>query len=157
MITRSRITRSRPVARRTRNTYSRTRYNPKEQVSIHNPYPARLWPYREGTKVYYISHRGQNPWIAKGRVRWYNPALESSSVLSKGDEIVTVNVLGGSDFGNAQVVSVTDTQPFTKKGLRLLLARIADHYRRRAASYLASADEETKKVAALERKLTRME
>lgn len=102
------------------------RYDPKQPVSIHNPYPQQLWPFKKGQKVYYLVNRGVVgcPWIAIGRVKWFNPALHQSMTVTKGRPFVTVEVLRGTDFGSAQVAGVEYVASFTRAGRRSLVEMI---------------------------------
>jgi hypothetical protein len=103
-----------------------SKFDPNQPVTIHNPYPAKLWPYKKGQKVFYISTRlrrdKDHAPISEGRVRWYHPARKQDrgTMITVGSPFVTVDVLNGSDFGGAQCVGLDLVAPHTKAGMAAL-------------------------------------
>lgn len=107
----------------------RTKYNPREPVTIHNPYPQKLWPFREGTPVWFIDNRGC-PELCAGRMQWYNPALKGTR-LTVGQPICTINIAGGSSY----TVTTDEIAAKTKAGKKKLLLYLAGRHRASARSY----------------------
>jgi hypothetical protein len=100
-------------------------YDPSCPVTIYNPYPAHLWPHKEGDRVYYLTNFMRlDVRVATGRVRFYNPALEQTFLVTRGRPCVTVDVVAG-DVGTVQIVPLDRVVPFTRAGLAALKRRLA--------------------------------
>ena len=99
----------------------------QEKVTIHNPLPESEWPYKPGAKVYYLVTRlvVGAPWIANGKVIWYQPDRHLGANACPS---LTINVMGGSDFGSAQIVAVENVRLMTKKGFRELVEIMANFH-----------------------------
>lgn len=84
------------------------KWNPKEQCTIHNPMPQKLWPFKMGEAVYWIDVK-HDYYIRAGRVSWYNPSrkIDASCVVTPGHPFVNID---------GQIPLVRHVFPFTKKG-----------------------------------------
>lgn len=93
-------------------------FNPRENVSIHNPWPRRRYPIRFGTKVYVRDGYGH---IYGGQVIWYHPArrIDASCVITSGNPWYQVKLRDGhiDNFG------ADETRPRTRAGRRELEER----------------------------------
>lgn len=83
------------------------------EVTIHSPLPQKQWPFRKGTRVWYISQHG----ICDGRVRWYNPALKGNCIVTKGRPFFTMD--------NGDCAGIDQVQRFTHNGKAALLEIMA--------------------------------
>jgi hypothetical protein len=94
------------------------------KVDIHDPWPEELWPYPEGSAVYYIATGCAvgNPRIGNGRVHWYNPALVGDFVLSAGHPIL--NVHAPKPYLGHEIVSLVHVAPYNRTGKHLIEARL---------------------------------
>jgi hypothetical protein len=102
--------------------------------SIHNPYPAHLWPHAKGTKLYFIRCGcavGDGYRIEAGVVHWYNPGLVGSFVQSEGHPVFT---MAGGILASADQVA-----PYTRAGRATLAAKIRARLLRDAESHEAAA------------------
>jgi hypothetical protein len=102
-------------------------YDPSRPATIHNPYPRRLWPIKEGELAWYVVSRCVvgAPYLALGRVRWYNPDTHGTGgPEGKGEPSYTLDVVEG-DSGSAQVAVASDVAPHTPDGKRKLLLKMA--------------------------------
>ena|ERR1700722_10643269 len=91
------------------------KYNPKEPVTIHNPYPKKLWPFKEGRRVWVIRggcSTNSGIEIYSGKVRWYNPK-PSSYWGPKPHYTIYQN-------GLSDLVDADHVRPYTRKGKKEL-------------------------------------
>lgn len=82
-------------------------FDPRQPVTIHNPYPRSKWPIKYGSAVYFVSGGS----VLTGTVRWYHPArkVDAGFLISAGNPFFTLE--GGV------VVSASRVFPKTKCGM----------------------------------------
>lgn len=86
----------------------KTKFDPKKPISIHNPYPARLWPYRKGSSVLVLVDSCR---IETARVCWYLPARkeDGSFLVTPGIPVIFCRLRDGRRLGftNSTVAPVS--------------------------------------------------
>lgn len=94
------------------------KFNPRKNVSIHNPWPRHLYPIGFGTKVYVRDGYGN---IYSGQVTWYHPArrIDASCVITSGSPWYQVKLRDGHSDNFRE----EETRPHTPAGRRALEER----------------------------------
>lgn len=92
-------------------------YDPSKPVERNNPLPQSMWPYKQGQKVLAITRTG----IERGVVTFFQPALNSTYLVTKGRPLVTLRITGSTEV---EVVSLNDVRPDTRAGRGELLWRL---------------------------------
>ena len=91
-------------------------YDKTKPCDINNPLPQSRWPFRKGRRVLFLTKDNE---ILQGVVRFYQPALEGSCVVTKGSPCVNIHA-----DRKSHVVSVDDVRNVTRSGRRELSLRI---------------------------------
>ena len=66
-------------------------YDPTKPADRHNPLPMKQWPFPEGHKVWYVLEKNCPVQVAKGVVRFYNPATHGSMWVTEGKPFFNID------------------------------------------------------------------
>lgn len=114
------------------------KFNPREQVDIHNPFPAHLWPVREGAACFFIEGFD----IFSGRVAWFHPARKRDHccVITPGCPFYQVKIATLYPSGERQQRSASHVFPYTPKGWKAALECLHKLHVVQAAKCRAAAE-----------------
>lgn len=127
------------------------KFNPKEQVSIHNEWPRSKYPIPHGTRVWAMSRHG----IYAGHITWFHPSRErdASCVCTPGHPWFKVEGKDLSPHGENFVADYVRRK--TSAGLRDLEAVRIREYAAYANRQAAAAQEATMTLMASRKKWCR--
>lgn len=119
-------------------------YDPSKPVTIHNPLPQSEWPIQKNQAAIFLQRKYYGVIEGSGLITWYNPALETSCVVSKGHPTFTIS---SGISRRAEIVSVQDVFPATKTGFLMrekrkkeILLSQASQKREQAARCIVEAE-----------------